>query len=184
MPAGRSKSDQPERGRPPGSCSILSRMLAAALSVTRTRAPPFSEPREKGVPFVSGEKWPGETVEIEICSGLGTGPGDGLGNGSEVGGVGSGTGSCSRVTTTDCWAVPNALVQLTEIELLPSVSEYGLFWVLLELRSPILHVVPGGIAELPSTVKATDVDDDVVLEPSCGLVIATDGPSPRVMLID
>jgi hypothetical protein len=71
MPAGSSKSDHPERGLPPGRRSIRRRTLAAALSVTRTRAAPFTSVREKVLPFLSGEKWPGETVEIEAVSGLG-----------------------------------------------------------------------------------------------------------------
>jgi hypothetical protein len=121
-----------------------------------------------------GEKRLGETVEIETVSGIGrTG---------ELGGVGGAT--VSRVTTMDLWSVPTSLVQLTVIELAPSPRFTRLALVLVVPDPPTLQVVPDGITALPLIVKATRVEDAVVVNPFSGLVIATDGPSPRVMMTD
>jgi hypothetical protein len=99
-----------------------------------------------------------------------------------VGGVGEGVPS--RVTTTEAWPVPKALVQLAAIGFVPIARFTRFALVLIASDAPTLHVVPGGIAELPFTVKATTVDEDVVVDPFSGPVIATDGSSPRVTLAD
>lgn len=107
MPAGSANSDQLERAFPLPSCSTRTRTLAAALSVTRIRAPPFFEVRENVLPLFIGEKRLGATLDSETVSGLGDsiGPGSGFGVGFAGGSI-TVTGMSSRVIETIALPAP------------------------------------------------------------------------------
>ena len=93
-------------------------------------------------------------------------------------------GTTPRVTVTASPLLPKAFVQATAIEFAPSASENGLVVALEVLDPPTVQVVPPGIVPAPLTVKVTFVEEEVVLAPSSGAVIATTGVFPRLTVIE